>query len=452
MKRILLAVPLFFILSSLAQNEGTSDDLSLVEYDQVGHALTQGDETKLPACRDRVCREDLRHLIKASALRIQWNLSDSLNEAYRCAALSQGHHDLTYYTCARLVSVDAESLFGFFGEWSTIGLLFDATKRVVATHMWGYTGSLSSTPAAKKASQLEGLMLVKEALTYNSFVTSIKLFGDGIVNRSYVFDEQRLSDIKLPLAYPSAHVKINGVDLIMGIDTGSQTTSLHASAVKKARLNVLSGVESSWADGAGVSRVGKMGIADSLEFANIKVKNKYIHIVDDVTPLPEDGIIGLDVLDKLHSFKFTKDAFLIEPPAPSNCNYDFTVSSDLYSTVNGIIVKGSTINDAPVIAVLDTGNAIDAVAATWKLVRRSNLTVSNRHLSYWGGAGGAPSAMNSGDINGTLSYLGKGYTGVIRIGVNYPLADIDLNIGMPFFYGSDLYINFDTKKMCLIRK
>ena len=55
-------------------------------------------------------------------------------------------------------------------------------------------------------------------------------------------------------------------------------------------------------------------------------------------------------------------------------------------------------------------------------------------------------------MNGTLSYLGKEYKGPMRIGVNYPLADIDFNIGMPFFYGSDLYINFDTKKMCLIRK
>jgi len=233
MKRILLAVPLFFILSSLAQNEGTSDDLSLVEYNQVEHALTQGDETKLPACIDHVCRDDLRHLIKASALRIQWKLADSLDEAYRCAVLSRSHHDLTYYTCARIASIDAESLFGFYGEWLTIGLLVDATKRAVTAHLWGYTGLLFSTPTAKKASQLKGLMLVKEVLTYNPSITSLKLFGEGIVNRSYVFDEQRLSDIKLPLAYPSAHVKINGVDLIMGIDTGSQTTTLHASAVKK---------------------------------------------------------------------------------------------------------------------------------------------------------------------------------------------------------------------------
>jgi hypothetical protein len=452
MKRISLAVSLFLLLSSLAQDDGVSDDLSLAEYNQVGSALTQGDEGKLPSCVARVCRDDMHHLLKASALRIQWKLADSLDEAYRCATLSRSHHDLTYYTCARLVSADAESLFGFYGEWSTIGLLVDATKRAVAAHLWGYTGSLSSTPAVKKASQLKGLILGKEVVTYNPSVTSLALSGEGIVNRSYVFDDQPLSDIKVALAYPSAHVKMNGVDLVMAIDTGSQSTMLFSSAVKKVGLTVLSGVESNWTDGAGVSRMERIGIAGSLEFANIIVSHKYVHIVNDVIPQPTDGSIGFDVLDKLHSFTFTKDAFIINTTASLHCNDDFTISSDLYSSVNGIIAKGATFNGFPVIAVFDTGNAVQATTATWKLVKRYGLTVSNRQLGYWGGAGGAPSPMNTGDIKGTLSYLGKEFTGTVQIGVNYPLGDIDFNIGMPFFYGNDVYINFDTKKMCLIKK
>jgi Aspartyl protease len=452
MKQLFLAVPLLLFLSSLAQDDEASDDLSLAEYNQVESALTQGDERRLPACVDRVCRDDLRHLIKASALRIQWKLADSLDEAYRCTALSRNHHDLTYYTCARLVVVDAEGLYGLYGKWVNLGLLVDATKRVVADHLWGFTGSWSSTPAAKEAAPWNGLRLGKEVMLKDSSIALVPLMGEGIVNRSYVFDNQRLSDIKVALAYPSVHVKMNGVDLIMMIDTGSQSTGLYSSAVKKVGLTMLNGLESDSTDGAGFSRAEKIGMADSIELGNVRINNKYVYVINDVIHLPDDGIIGFDVLDKLGSFALTKDALIINACPPHPCNDDFTVSSDLYSGINGIIVGGSIFNDAPVVAVLDTGNSVGAVTATWKLVKRSNLSVSNRHLGYWGGPGGAPSPMNEGDIKGTLNYLGKEYSGTIPVGVSYPRGDIDLNIGMPFFYGNDLYINFDTKKMCMIRR
>lgn len=447
MKQIFFGVLLSLLLVTRGRSTEPYGDLTLAQYKQIAIALAQGDESKLPLCLPAVCSEDQRHLIRATALRIQWSLASSLSEASLCVSLSRGTHVATHYTCARLLSADAQSLFGFYGTWSTIQTLADAVQQACEAKLWGNSGSCLSAPIFLQASKLRSLHLSKDEITYSPGIKSIPLLGDGRV-QSYSDDGHDKVNITTAVAYPSVKVSINGKDALMTIDTGAQTTTLYSTATTRLGVTGLSGSEIDVMGITGAPVKHYSAIVDSFEFANVKILHKFVEVEKNNFSLPTDGIIGLDVLDKMHALVFTKNALILTRSAAQNCSNSFTISSSLYSNVNGIVAKGAEFNGLPVVAIIDTGNLASEVAPTWQFVQRQKIPVSNRHRIY-SGSGTNLAMLESADINGTLDYLGRRFSGAMSIAASYADGGIDFNIGAPFFYGQNLYIDFDRKKICI---
>lgn len=447
-----LVIFLFMIVVSGASREkGVTRDLKPTEYHAIDQAMVSGDELALPRCRNEDCPPDMRHLLRASSLRIQWKLQDSLREARRCYELLDEDHDVTRYACARLIRSDATNLFGDRGNWSTIDLLADALKRGYLDHGWGGSSPASSNEIVVEANRLHGELkkyhFEKESIEYGDSPSSIPLVGDG---KAKSFDGSRnVSRAALSvLNYPSAHVDINGLDLVMLIDTGSDVTTLYTTSARKLGIKSIDLDHGDVNGSTGAVAQTKIGMVRSLRFANISVKNKFVNIVEPGRYAVGDGIIGLDLLDKIPAMMFSRTKLLINPPEPPNCDNGFTMSSDFYGRINGIVATGSKFDGLPMVAVLDTGNAAAAFSPTWGLVKRRNLDVSDRSRGLMGTFDG-PRWYESGSITGSLRYLGTENSGEMRVGMVYKSPLIDFNIGMPYFYGKDLYISFRDMKMCI---
>lgn len=453
MNKSLLFIMVLYIMPTLAKGEVKGHDLTLAEYNSIEIALARGDESALPTCLNGSCSLDMVHLLNAAAFRIKWNLPDSLQEARRCADLASVNHDFTRYTCARLVNSDATNLYGYYGYWSTVDVLADAIRQGYENHawtkLWGIHDSASSNPVIQSADKLKKYYFEKEIIQHDNAIASIPLLGDGSAKK-YTDDGSGHLIIRPILNYPSARVSINGKHLVMLIDSGTQSTTLHASTAKKLGITALDSLDGGTTGITGVNYRDKIGVANYLKFANITIKNKIVRISNDETHAVEDGIIGLDILDKFPAFMLTKRTLLINPTVPSLCNTDFTVSSNLYAVVYGIAATGSRFNGLPVVAVLDTGNAAADIAPTPGLVKRYHLPVTDRFRSLSSGLNGLHE-LDSGYIKGTLKYLGKEYSEPMSIGANYSNANIDFNIGMPHFYGSNLYISFKDMRMCIFK-
>ena len=442
---------LITVVSNVSRGNSVARDLRPTEYHAIDQAMVSGDEMALPRCRNDDCPPDMGHLLRAASLRIQWKLQDSLREARRCYEMLDESHDVTRYACARLINSDAINLFGDRGDWSTIDLLADALKRGYLDHGWGGSSPASSNEIVMEANRLGGELkkyhFEKESIEYGDSPSSIPLIGDG---KTKSFDGSRkVSRAALSvLNYPSAHVNINGVDLVMLIDTGAIGTTLYASSARKLGIKSID-LDHPYAYGAtGAVAQTKIGLLRTLKFANISVKNEIVDIVEPGPYAVGDGIIGLDLLDGIPALMFSRTKLLINPPAPPGCDNGFTMSSDFYGRMNGIVATGSKFDGLPVVAVLDTGNATAAFSPTWGLIKRHNLHVTGRSRDLMGTFDG-PRWFESGSITGSLHYLGTEHSGEMRVGVAYKNPLIDFNIGMPYFYGKNLYISFRDMKMCI---
>jgi hypothetical protein len=326
--------------------------------------------------------------------------------------------------------------------------LADAVLKACAIGLWGNKGSCLDYPVVKEVAAQKGLKLDEEKYIETSAHKSVPLIGEGN-SKSYSVSEAGYHNVNLIVSYPSVHVSINGRDALMTVDSGAQTTAIYASKAKRLGVAGLRGVHHAWKDLAGVSRSDLMGVVDNFDFANMNVKHKYVIITKNYGDTAVDGVIGLDILAKMHALMFTKRELRVRPKPPRNCGGTFTVSSDLYSNVYGVRAWGVSFNGRSAIAVLDTGNAASGISATWDLVRRENLEVFNQRRVISSGLGGASSSFKSGDIAGKLDYLGRSYEGTIEVFPGYRGMGIDFNIGAPFFYGKNLYLDFDTRKICL---
>ena len=448
MKILLWVLFLFFLLPMPVQSADVDGDLTLAQYRQIEIALGQGDESKLPGCTQTICARDFSHLINSLKYRIYWKLDKSLTEARECEALSRDHHVATHYVCSRLMMSDAQALEGLYGLQATMPTLVSAVEQACKANLWGNKGSCTDSPVALQATKLSSLTLAKEVIDYNSTDKSVVVIGDGRVQSLVDDGTSKTKNIEFVVTYPTVHAKVNGKDVLLTIDSGAQNTVLFSASAKRVGLSELKGTEKSIRGITGAMTVEHVEVAKSFEFANLRIQNKYIEVGDNGASLPTDGLIGLDILDKLGSFLLTKNAFIVSPAEPPPCAGRFTVSTDAYSLVNGIVAKGTTFNGVPVVAVLDTGNAAAKVSPTWQLVSRLKLPTTNPHRSY-SFAGTSASLMQSADIHGSLSFLGKEQTDTFSIGANAP--GIDFNIGAPFFYGDDLYIDFNSNKICLVR-
>lgn len=446
----LVVLILTAVISNISQSEVAQGDLKPIDYKSINQALNRADEMTLPHCTKDSCPQDITHLIRAAALRIRWKLSDSLQEARICEKLATKNHDVTRYACARLIHSDATNLYGYHGYWSTIDLVADALKQGYANRTWGHSSAASSNPTILEADRLRVELrryhFIKNTVEYNS-VNSVPLVGDG-KQKTYSYDGHNPTTIRTIINYPSVHVDANGEDLVMLLDTGSAVTTLYESSARRLGIKPID-LDHSYARGVtGANGRTEIGILKSLKFANLTLKNIIVDIVRPGRYTVGDGIVGLDIIDKIPSLMFTKTKLLINPPAPSNCDGTFTMSSDLYTGINGIVATGSDFNGVPVVAVLDTGNAAAAVSPTWGLVERHNLSVTGRSRDVVGTFDG-PRSFESGRLKGSVQYLGLKRSGEMKIGSAYPDGWIDLNIGMPYFYGKNLYINFENMKICI---
>ena len=447
MKKICCILLFGLFLSPKAFCGENTNDLSLSQYRQIEVALTQGDESLLPKCLPNTCPRDMRHLLSALSYRIQWKLKNSLKEANDCELLSRTAHVATHYLCSRLMTFNAQGLDGLYGLQQTIPILADAVDKACNAQLWGNKGSCADSPIAVQAHKLKTLTLAKEVVSYSESKGPVTVLGDGSP-QTFVDTENGKTRIDLRVSYPTVHASINGKDVLLTIDTGAQGTTLYRSSAKRVGLVELSGTETSVRDIAGATSVDHVGIAKTFVFANVQIKNKSIQISDNSISLPIDGVIGLDILDKLHAFELTKTAFTISPELPSSCSGRFTVSTDAYSLIFGLVAQGTTFNDIPVVAILDTGNAAAPVTPTWHLISRFKIATFNAHRNIVGALANA-SLVPSADVRGSVRYLGKYSNSTMSIGAN--ASSIDLNIGAPFFYGDDLYIDFDSNKICLVR-
>ncbi len=441
------------IIPNISLSERVTDDLKPTDYQKINQALIRADEIALPRCQNDNCRADMVHLLRAATLRIQWKLEESLREARLCEKLSGKNDDITHYACARLIHSDATNLFGYRGYWSTIGVLADALKRGYTDQVWGHSSSVSSNQTIMEADRLKKELIKyhfgEKTIEYDDAITSVPLVGSGS-QKTYSYNINNQKAIRAIINYPSVHVNVNGENLVMLIDTGSAVTTLYESSAK--RLGVKSiDLDHGYARGVtGVNIKTKIGVLRSLKFANMTLKNTIVDIVRRDSYAAGDGIIGLDLISKIHSLIFTKTKLLIGPVEKYNCDTTFKMSSDLYAGVNGIVAAGSDFDVEPIIAVLDTGNAAAAISPTWGLVKRYNVPVADRSRDVLGTFGGSRS-FESGTIKGSVNYIGIKHYGEMRIGSAYPDGLIDINIGMPYFYGKNLYINFHDMKICMFR-
>lgn len=453
MNKWLALFVLLSIMSNQVSAKADGPDLTPMEYNSIEKALLRGDEGALPGCIGDTCPYDMSLLLKAASFRIGWNLAASLKAAKRCVDHSSVSHTLTNYTCARLVNSDSENLYGYYGYWSSIEVLANSIRRGYQDNtwskLWNVKSPASSNPVIKSSESLKRYEFEKSTISYINAVNSIPIVGDGSAKK-YELSPGEHVNIKPVVNYPSVYVKINGETLLMLIDTGASTTSLHASVAKRLGVVALNSFDGGETGITGARYQDKVGVVSEFDFSGITFRNVIMRISNNEIHSLDDGTIGLDVLDKLPPFVLTKNALQINPNLPEKCNQHFTISSDLYSAVYGIAATGSRFNGSPAVAVLDTGNAAAAISPTWGMVRRNQLPVSNQTSGFSSASDGLHK-INSGQIKGSLDYLGRKYSGVMFIGANYNNNEIDFNIGMPYFYGKKLYINFRDMKMCIFK-
>ncbi len=250
------------------------------------------------------------HLLKAASFRIHWKLNASLREARRCLELSGANHDVTGYACARLIDANSTNLYGQRGHWVALGVLAKALRKGYADHVWGRSSPASSNPVLMEESELkhepEKHHFGRETIDYNDAIRSVTLFGDG-KPKTYGYHDHKPPVIRKIINYPSAHVKVNGVNLVMRVDTGSTVTTLYVSSAKKLGIEAMD-LYRGYAYGiTGVGAQPKMGVVKTLEFANVTLNNALVFVSEPGPAAADDGIIGMDILDKMQAMMFYKN-------------------------------------------------------------------------------------------------------------------------------------------------
>lgn len=423
-------------------------DLTQAQYNELILALKRGDAGELPRCPANECPSNIAHLLQAAAFRIEWNLASSSQEATRCISESRDKEIFAEYTCARIISANAINLYGYYGYWSTLEPLANATRRGYADgtwqKLWGKNaGTESTSPAIQDSINLQSAAIQKPHFEYKSSVKSIQVFGDGTA-KSY---SNGFKPRKALLNYPSAYVHVNGKRLVMLIDTGAAVSSLNASAAKRVGVSILRASGLSSTSITGVKTPTELGFVQTLSFAGLTIRDASIHVAKDNSNVAQDGILGLDVLQKFPSLTFTKEKLFFGKPPEADCKNRFTVSSNIFGDIIGLKAGGTLYNGQPAVAILDTGNATAKISPTWWAVKHFRIPVLGIKRAYAADSSGLH-PIDRGEIEDRLEFLGKEYSGPMTVEANYQFGAVDFNIGMPFFYGHNLYVDFKGKRMC----
>jgi len=434
-----------FAVSSRALG-AVARDLTVNEFNEINLSLASADVNSLPKCNAPACPDNISHLIKSAAMRINWDLKSSIIEAKKCMALSQSDSSFTNYACARIMASDEYNIYGYSGYLSSLGVLSDATSRGyvegVWRTLWKYEGNERDDPTIKWYNMISGVSLKRATITRSKSIVSSPLFGAGYFNRHYLDEYHALHG----LMYPSVRIKVNGKDAVMYLDTGATRTYFRTGSAEKFGITKFDALSR-------VKFAGKeidYGMVNSLVFSGVTMRNMIIGISGSHVPDGYDGVLGFDVIDKLDSFEMTKDAILANVPLPGGCDGKFTVSSDIYGGVAGIAAAGATFDGRPVVAVLDTGNsAVGAMPMRW-FVSHRKVPATNVGKIIVSGANGSE-VLDAVKISGEFKYLGWSYSGAMLASMTgSSLGRVDFNIGMPFFYGKKLYVSFKDMKMCVL--
>lgn len=443
-----LVLVALFSLSYCKYSTLNQNDLSQDEGGKIRIAMLSGDVSLLPACEKTSCLHGKRDLFIAAAMRIEGNLAASTDLATRCLALSRARM-VIHYTCARILNMDAKDKDGLYGDWSTIDKLADAVEPLYRNHVFGKEEDYSSSYLNVRRRRLRSLKIPPESTVHISSAASVPLVGH-LRSSVFVDKESRVSKVAQYL-YPSVPVLVNGVPLILQVDTGSQTTTLTASAARRAGVKSVEGLRENTQSLTGKVMVVRPGIARTLKFANVLIANKSVQIVPDSSGKSADlgdGTLGLDAIRKLNSFEITKNSLVVGSHPPPGCNGDLGISSDINSGgVLGLVLLHSTFNHIPVVALLDTGNAIAGVIPTAQLGPHHGIEVKDRHLLNVVALGGY-STVASGYVDGTFGVLGSKYKGKMEIAASFPGTPIDFDIGMPVFGGEPIFVDLDRMKIC----
>lgn len=451
--RVFRGVTIILCLISAACSRPSSNaqqDLSQAQGTQIRLAMASGAVSLLPDCSKMACSPSKVQLLHAAALRIDGKLEMSMRAARQCFVSSRDEF-VVHYTCARLINMEAKDIGGLYGEASTIDDLADATRTLYKRHTFGARSDFDSSYMGIRRMELDGLKLVPERVVYDDSIGSLGLFGYERSNR--FIGEQSKASGAAAYVYPSAKVVVNGRSLIFRIDTGAQVSSLTATAARRVKVLPIGTLRDSVKSLAGNDVKVGVGIADTFGFANVTLFNKSIEIVPDDAADPGDpgdGILGWDVLRKMPAFEFAGNTLEINPDMPKTCDGVVSLSSDINTGgVLGIVTNGSVFNGVPAVTVFDSGNAIAGILPTPQLVRRQSLQITDPRDMNIGVAGGY-ARIHSGSVVGTLKYLGVDYSGPMTVGANFPGMPIDFDVGLPLFFGKNVYIDLGKMKMCTL--
>lgn len=443
---LITSITLFTSCSRLLPS--TNDDLSQKEGTMIKLAMGSGEASSLPDCTKITCTPSKTRLLLAATLRINGDLEMSMRVARQCFSSSE-HELVTHYTCARLINMNGKDIGGLYGEKSTIIDLADAAKALYASHAFGVQEDFNSSSIKKRKEALDRLLLEPETVVFDNTVKSIPLFG---FRQGAVFIGQRSGVLQRPsYLYPSVKVEINGQFFKLRIDTGSQVSSLTASAANRAKLDTFIALRDSVKSLSGKDVLVGVAIVKTFRFANVAISNKSVHVIPDSAGNPGelgDGFVGWDVLRKVPAFEFKRSSLAINPDVPTQCNGELSLSSDINTGgVLGVATKGSFFNGRSVVTVFDSGNNIAGILPTLQLARRQRLEVVRARDINLGVVGGY-SVLHSGSVVGRLNYLGIDYSGTMVLGANFPEMPIDFDIGLPLFFDRAVYVNLGKMRMC----
>jgi len=417
-------------------------------YNEIAIAMGRGNIDDLPNCSKTKCPFDINELASAVADRIQWKLENSLVKATLCEKEARNKYVYTQYACAQLINADAAGLFGVYGEKTTFPVLIESIKQLYLHRAFGLTGSMKHDANIARGIEFKQTYIPKPSISYDNSVQAINIFGRRVTNYGAIKTIHSSLLLSAEILFPSAVVKINGEDFSMRVDTNSQGTGLYPEAARRAKVYYLKNFTRITRDGSGKVMHLPQAILRSFVFANVNVSHMVVDIFPKDSTTRADGVIGLDVLDKMHAFEISGNKLILHRKPPKLCSRRFSIGSDFGGDIYGIIAHGTTFNGHPAIAVLDTGNSTAAISATQQFAWKYPAEIKHKGFVKLSSGGGV-SILPSGVVNGLITYMGLQNQGKFLVLTNYRKSWVDFNIGAPYIYNKDLYIDFDDMKMCI---
>lgn len=403
-------------------------------------AAVLGNSELLPDCHKVHCALGTAILVQAVDARIHGHFAESNRFAWRCARSHDATMALTGMMCARLLVDQLALTSGYAAMAPALRDLIRETKIVCA---YGINKSLYPNVHIDCANKkIKGMLT---ALPERGMSTSP--IGRSIVPLTGGVGAPGASLSTIPL-FPLLIVRVNGVPLRVVVDTGSGITMFTNRALAKAGVRLRPGLRTSVTDISAATASHQLVSIRHMQLADIEFSNVPAVVLKNFTDKNIDGILGLNVLEKLGSFAIKGKQFVIHPTIPlSYTCVPITIGSTLAGPEFVLMISGAQFDGRPVTAVLDTGSlAVDAEMTPYFARTHRHQPIITHQMNVTSTNGSY--RVDAGYIMGRLSVLGKLYSPRVAYASGEQLP-VDVVVGARAMKQRELFVDLGTMVACV---